>query len=101
MNCQLRKNKSETFDIGKLFLDRTSPLRQCAGICGHGFKPSDLLLTESVLACPHINSLAALCIEPTGLPPTSWDLNTTFFHNFCFQFVCVFQVKIPIWGEVN
>ena len=27
MNCQLRKNKSETFDIGKLFLDRTSPLK--------------------------------------------------------------------------
>ena len=26
MNCQLWKNKSETFDIGKLFLDRTSPL---------------------------------------------------------------------------
>ena len=27
MNCQLRKSKSETFDIGKLFLDRTSPLK--------------------------------------------------------------------------
>ena len=27
MNCQLWKNKSETFDIGKLFLDRTSPLK--------------------------------------------------------------------------
>ena len=28
MNCQLRKNKSETFDIDKLFLDRTSPLKR-------------------------------------------------------------------------
>ena len=38
MNCQLRKNKSETFDLGKFFLDRTSPLMVLMQIGIHSIK---------------------------------------------------------------
>jgi len=40
---------------------------------GSWFKSSALPLSGFVLGSPEFNSSAALCKEPSGQPPTSWD----------------------------
>lgn len=42
-----------------------------------------MLLTGFVLACPKFNSLAALCIEPTGQPPIK-------FFSQLFFLICLY-----------
>ena len=41
---------------------------------GSRFKSCALLLSQGfVLGSPEFNSSTALCKQPTGQPPTSWD----------------------------
>ena len=40
---------------------------------GSGSQPQALLPSGFVLGCPRFNSLGALCIWPTDLPPLIWD----------------------------
>ena len=42
-----------------------------------------MLLTGFVLVCPKFNSLAALCIEPAGLPPN-------LFFSQLFFLICLY-----------
>ena len=53
---------------------------------GSWFKSSTLPLSGFVLDSPEFNSSTALCKEPTGRPPTSW--NSQWFMS-CLQYLFI------------
>ena len=91
MNCQLRKNKSETFDLGKFFLDRNAPLMVLMPIGIHSIKAL-FALTLTVMVIPP-------CYGPSSnTPGLSGIVDASGFCNIQVDYV---SQKYPSWNQVS
>ena len=68
---------------------------------GPGSRLSTLLPVRFVLGCSHFDSLAALCIQPTGLPLSSWDVFIRYVYIKFLRGSVRIGLESPFEGEIN